>query len=420
MQDDGNLVVYKNDRSTAIFCTSVGCGNGGASYDTFNGGWSPCFSDDDARATGYQNRDAAGAGFCRNNPWRAYEGVAPNKFEWCSIGKYRFKCADTSYRQSDGDYWSPCYRNEDAVALGKASRDAQGLQWCLDAKYSRVGTSRDCGNWYIQFRCEYWSGCYSDDEARGKNFPNRDAAGAADCRGTGPKGKAPFDFEGADPAINERCKVINGDYSHFTLKCRSTSSDPWSACYRNEDGLVLGVTNRAGAGTRWCKDRGYSEWVDYRDCGNDYGQFFCELWSDCFNNPKPADREKKKKKKKTQRIWQATIITNVAVHPRTHQVGSGNQGGHAGGAPAAKGGSGSSQGGPVGWVGAPALARAILEPDEAALGGVLEQEADQAGQERHRRRHVPVHNELRGALCQKAQLVRFRGRAVRVVEGKRC
>jgi hypothetical protein len=66
-----------------------------------------------------------------------------------------------------------------------------------------------------------------------------------------------------------------------------------------------------------------------------------------------------------------------------------------------KAGSGSSRGGPVGWGWGRAIAllRAILKPDEAALGGLLEQEADQASQERHRRRHVPVHNELRGALC---------------------
>jgi hypothetical protein len=264
VQDDGNLVILRdrNDRSSAIFCTSGSCGNGGISYEGFYGGWSPCISEDDARATGYQNRDAAGAGFCRNNPFRVYQGADPNKYENCGGGRYKFKCADTSVRQSDGDLWTPCYRNEDAAALGKASREEQGLKWCQDAKYSQVGASRDCGNWYFQFRCEYWSDCYTDDYARSRNFPNRDAAGAADCRGAGPnpnKAKPPFNFEGADPLVNARC-----DGSSFKFKCRSTSSDPWSPCYRNEDGVVLGVGNRAGAGTRWCKGRGYSEWGGYR------------------------------------------------------------------------------------------------------------------------------------------------------------
>jgi hypothetical protein len=129
---------------------------------TFEGS-SPCFNDEDAKSISKNNpngpkllnRDAACAAYCR---MKGFEGVQPYGYKECpkdlafysDITRYSYVCANTSR-----DNWSPCYRDEDAVAIlgvGK-TRDDAGLAWCKGKGYSGKGAWRDCGNWYFSFQC---------------------------------------------------------------------------------------------------------------------------------------------------------------------------------------------------------------------------------------------------------------------------
>ena len=180
MQDDGNLVIYKDSTKTAeVFCTKM-CTNSGINFE----GYSPCYKNSDA-VSPYENRDAVGAGFCRNNVFRNYEGVEPEGQVDCGSSAYKFRCKDTS-----GSEWSPCYRDEDAQAMGLANRDAAGDKLCRDHGYDGTDSSKDCGNWYYQFHCtQHWSPCYRDEDATAIGLANRDAIGDKWCKDHGYDGK---------------------------------------------------------------------------------------------------------------------------------------------------------------------------------------------------------------------------------------
>lgn len=118
--------------------------------------WTNCTTDEVAKYFGYENRDAHGAGWCRD---QGYEGASPQEEPYgqrrCVDGRpwYQFRCANTSLDENDG-LWTPCYRDEDAKALGNFDRDDAGTAWCagrgLELGFSK---DRDCGNGYYQFKC---------------------------------------------------------------------------------------------------------------------------------------------------------------------------------------------------------------------------------------------------------------------------
>jgi hypothetical protein len=150
------------------------------------------------RLTPYRN--AAAASYCRHSgrvfpQLGAFEGVLPYQYRRCDdlenglapIQRYSFLCGVTS---SPG--WSPCYRDEDAEAMGLGnSRDDAARQWCVSKGYSGLsGEWRDCGDWYFSLRCApRWSPCYRDEQAREQGLANRDALGDKWCRDNGFGGK---------------------------------------------------------------------------------------------------------------------------------------------------------------------------------------------------------------------------------------
>ena len=96
------------------------------------------------------NRDAQGAQWCRN---QGYDGVDPNGWKYCYIDMlfrkyYKFKCATTHSID-----WSPCYRDEDAYAMGYKNRDEAGLKWCQRQGFDSTDNWQYCGNWYYKFHC---------------------------------------------------------------------------------------------------------------------------------------------------------------------------------------------------------------------------------------------------------------------------
>mmetsp|Transcript_18926 Transcript_18926/g.39867 ORF Transcript_18926/g.39867 Transcript_18926/m.39867 type:complete len:462 (+) Transcript_18926:141-1526(+) len=119
--------------------------------------WSPCVTNEVAEYFGYENRDAYGAGYCRDN---GYEGASPQGRPYghrdCGRGSgwYEFRCTNTSSEDVNGFLWTPCYRDEDGKAMGLGNRRAAGEAWCeLYGSYSVYVETRDCGNYYQQYKC---------------------------------------------------------------------------------------------------------------------------------------------------------------------------------------------------------------------------------------------------------------------------
>ena len=180
MQDDGNLVIYTDwSQQLSIFCTKI-CNNAGFKFEEY----SPCYKNSDVIAP-YANIDAMGAGSCRNNVFKNYEVVDPNGYVSCGSAGYKFLCKDTSSR-----ILSPCYRNEDAEAVGLPNRDALSAKWCRDHGYDSTDSNNDCGNWYYRLHCtQHWSPCYRNEDAYAAGLPNRDALGNKWCSDHGYEGK---------------------------------------------------------------------------------------------------------------------------------------------------------------------------------------------------------------------------------------
>jgi hypothetical protein len=193
--------------------------------------WSPCYTNDILWG---MNRDAKGAQWCRG---QGFDGVDPWGYSACVWPiSYKFKCAITHSRD-----WSPCYRDEDARAMGYKNRDDAGLKWCNSINYNSVVDHRDCGNWYFTFRCTHWSPCFAGD--------NRDGEGGQWCRRQG--------YDGVDPKGYEYCHTSWFQY-YYKFKCANTHSIDWSPCYCNQDARLMGLGNRDGAGLNWCKNQGYT------------------------------------------------------------------------------------------------------------------------------------------------------------------
>eukprot|EP00957_Ditylum_brightwellii_P096732 7367198-Ditylum_brightwellii.AAC.1 len=111
--------------------------------------------------------------------------------------------------------------------------------------------------------------------AWGEGYKNRDAMAAAKCHADGVDGVAFNSYK--------HCGCGGG----YSFTCENTSNEPWTPCYRDEDGAAMGVGNRDDAGRAWCKRHGYHTWRDYQDCGNWYFRFKCikeQKWSPCFRD----------------------------------------------------------------------------------------------------------------------------------------
>lgn len=208
--------------------------------------WSKCFSNEDAKAKGFKDRDALAKQDCIN---KGYSGVT-GKWKNCGNWKFALECsknppATSKKNVNYGPEWTKCYSDEDAKKMGLKNRDSAGRKECNDKGYLNFDKYNDCGDWKFQFRCKDkkpvdHAPCFSDEDARKQKLANRNKLADKWCISNG--------YAGSDSKVYKDC----GDW-RFSVKCTKPTwlDKNWKDEGCDNEGLLIKSRQINAFGLDW-------------------------------------------------------------------------------------------------------------------------------------------------------------------------